>query len=458
MRDILQEAIDRMMSGGAEFCDARYQQLNRLSVKVVDGGVRSIKDDSKRGVCFRARKGGSWGYSSTVHLDRESLLSACLEAPKNARRGTSPGDPLEELRFDVKTLRADVDHHPREVSLEEKLADLMELDRAQKVEERIVNTNSEYDEGIKLNMLVNSMGADLEWEEVRTRLVAMTVAAEGGRTEFFYGINDGTKGYELIQNLDLNEAGEKCATEAIAMLSARKPPSGLMTCISDPSITGTLAHEVIGHAAEADEVVKRRSFLTDMVGKKVASDLITMVDDGTIPGANGTIPYDDEGSRSSRTVLIEDGVYKGYMQSLETAAMMGVDPTGNGRAEDYSRRVWVRMTNTYFEPGDWTLEEMIEGIDLGVITDKTISGMEDPVGGGFEAQALRGFLIERGEISGLVRAFALTGNSLEILKTTDAVGKEFKLDGGNCGKCIEDWVPVSSGGAYCRSQIMVGGG
>jgi TldD protein len=458
MRDILHEAMERMTANGAEFCDARFQQLSMLSVKVVDGGVRSIKNDSMSGVCFRSRIGGSWGYSSTVSLDKESLLEACLEAPRNAGMGTAPGDPLPEYKFDTGTVKAKVRNYPADIALEEKLADLMELDKAQRIEARIVNTNSEYDEGLKRNILVNSMGADLEWEEIRTRVIAMTVASDGDRTEFYWDMYDGAKGYELVNELDLNDIGDKCAKEAIAMLSALKPPSGLMTCISDPGITGTLAHEVIGHAAEADEVVKKRSFLTGLVGERVASDLITMVDDGTVPGARGTIPYDDEGIRGSRTVLIEDGIYKGYMHSLETAAMMNEAPTGNGRAEDYSRRVWVRMTNTYFEPGDWTLEEMVEDIDFGVITDKTISGMEDPVGGGFEAQTLRGYLVEKGKISGLVRSFALTGNALEILKTTDAVGKELKLDGGTCGKGIEDWAPVSTGGAYCRSKIMVGGG
>jgi TldD protein len=289
-------------------------------------------------------------------------------------------------------------------------------------------------------------------------MIAISVASDGDRSEFYYDVQDGTRGYEMVGDLDRNRMGETTGREAIAMLSAMRPPSGNMVCISDPGISGTLAHEVIGHAAEADEIVKRRSFLTDMVGKRVGSDLITMVDDGAIAGAHGTIPFDDEGVPGQRTVLIEDGIYQGYMHSLETAAHMGVAPTGNGRAEDYSRRVWVRMTNTFFESGDWTLEEMVEDIDHGIITDKATSGMEDPVGGGFEAQALRGFLIEKGRITDMVRSFAVTGSALEILRTTDAVGKDIKLDGGTCGKGIEDWVPVTTGGPHLRSRVTVGGG
>jgi TldD protein len=174
----------------------------------------------------------------------------------------------------------------------------------------------------------------------------------------------------------------------------------------------------MGHASEADEIIKNRSFLSTVVGKKVASDLITMVDDGTVDGAYGSIPFDDEGTPSSRTTIIENGVYKGYLHSLETAAEMRTQPTGNGRAQDPFRRVFVRMTNTCFEAGDWKLEEMLEDVKLGVMTDHFIRGMEDPVGGGFEAQTLRGFLIENGKVTDMLRSFTLTGKALEILKTT----------------------------------------
>jgi TldD protein len=312
-------------------------------------------------------------------------------------------------------------------------------------------------EDVRENMLVNSHDKRLSWEEVRSTIMVQSIAHEAGRTEFFYDIRGGSMGFEVVKDTDLEAFGRDVGNEAIKMLSAVKAPSGLVTCITDPAISGLLAHEVMGHASEADEIVKRRSFLTDMVGKKVASPLITMVDDGTVPGARGSIPFDDEGSPSSRTVIIQDGVYRGYMHSLETAAEMGVEPTGNGRAQAYDHRVWVRMTNTFFGKGDQDLEEMIADVKLGVLTDRMISGMEDPVGGGFEAKALRGFLIENGRMTSMLRSFTLTGNALEILSTADAVGKKVELDGGSCGKGIEDWVPVSSGGPHCRFRIVLGG-
>lgn len=458
MLELLGSAVERMRSGKTEFCDARYQSFKRLNAIMVDGAVRSLNEDVVLGACLRARCKGSWGYASTSSLDKEAILLAASQAARNAKMGTAKGKAIHEMRGERGRHKAKVKLHPSKVPLEEKLSLIKDLDRAQRGRASVVNSNASYIESVKSTKLVNSFGAELEWEEVRGRLNCMSIASDGSRTEVYYDMVDGSGGYELFKSVDTSKMGLECAKEAEKMLRSKKCPSGEMTCITDPVISGLLAHEVMGHASEADEIVKKRSFLSDVVGRKVASDTITMVDDGTLKSAHGYIPFDDEGSRSSRTVIIDQGVYKGYMQSLETAAEMGVRPTGNGRAQGPHQKVFVRMTNTFFEAGDWKLEEMIEGVKHGVLTDRAISGMEDPVGGGFEAKALRGFLIENGEITSMLRGFTLTGKALEILKTTDAVGERMKLDGGTCGKGVEDFVPVSSGGPHCRSKIILGGG
>jgi TldD protein len=457
MMDELELAVERMRAEGADFCDARYQVVTSTGVAVVDAAVRRVSEDRLRGACLRARKRGSWGYATTVDVSKEAMMEAAAKAVRNALAGTAQGKILPDRGGAKADLKAQVQLHPSKVGMDQKVQAVLDMDRAQRVDPRIVNTNAVLREDVRENMLVNSHAKRLSWEEVRSTIMVQSIAHEAGRTEFFYDIRGGSMGFEVVKDTDLEAFGRDVGNEAIKMLSAVKAPSGLVTCITDPAISGLLAHEVMGHASEADEIVKRRSFLTDMVGKKVASPLITMVDDGTVPGARGSIPFDDEGSPSSRTVIIQDGVYRGYMHSLETAAEMGVEPTGNGRAQAYDHRVWVRMTNTFFGKGDQDLEEMIADVKLGVLTDRMISGMEDPVGGGFEAKALRGFLIENGRLTSMLRSFTLTGNALEILSTADAVGKKVELDGGSCGKGIEDWVPVSSGGPHCRFRIVLGG-
>jgi TldD protein len=458
MQDMLEKAIETMRDEGAEFCDAKYQTIEKANVLVVDAGVRTISEDRIAGACLRARIKGSWGYATLVEVGRQFFEEAASKAVRNARIGSSDGVKIPDRKARKETIKANVKIHPSKVPIEEKLAATLDLDRAQKVDARVVNSNAIYREEIRNNTLVNSFGDALEWEEVRTRMFGQAISSDGTITQMFYNGLGGTDGFEAVKNSDIEAIGRGIGQESIKMLKAKKAPSGLVTCISDPVISGLLAHEVMGHASEADEIVKKRSFLTGVVGKKVASDKITMVDDGSRVGAHGYIPFDDEGTPSSRTVIIENGVYKGYMHNLETAAQMGVAPTGNGRSQDFGRRVWVRMTNTFFEKGDSSLEEMIEDVKYGVLTENFINGMEDPVGGGFEAKALRGYLIENGKITDLLRSFTLTGSALEILKTVDAVGKDVKLDPGTCGKGIEDYVPVASGGPYCRSKIVVGGG
>jgi TldD protein len=306
--------------------------------------------------------------------------------------------------------------------------------------------------------LVNTAGSQLEWDEIRTRAVVQPVAREGNKMQFNYDFRGGKTGYELIQAIDIEPFGADCAKGALELLSAEKPPSGKMTVIADGDISGLIAHEVCGHASEADEVVKKRSFLTDMAGVKVGTDLVTMVDDGTLKEYAGSYPFDSEGTPSSRTVIIENGVFKGYMHTIETASLMGVEPTGNGRAQDYNRRIFARMTNTFFDVGDWKDEDIIADTKDGLYVAKSLSGMEDVVGGGVQCSALKGYIIKNGELTQLVRSMTLAGKVLEILKTVDAVGNKLQFSGGTCGKGEEDYIPVTSGGPHMRMEMVVGGG
>ena len=459
----IQQAVEYAKELGVEFADIRYEQRSFLSIQIVNGSIRSINNALKNGISIRVLKDGAWGYTSTTNLSREQLKKSIEHAVTLAKISSEKLSTKKKLELPVKSITkkvsADMKINPADISLEEKIKYLLELDDIQrKYDARIINSNVRYTESLLRVQLVNTSGSLLEWEEPRISLVFVTFAKENEKLQYAYHPITGSAGYELVNQLDPSDVGIIAARDAVNLLSAKKPPSGSLTVIADPSISGLLAHEVMGHASEGDEIVKRRSFLTDAVGKIVASELITMVDDGTIKGAYGSIPFDSEGTPSSRTVIIEKGVYKGYMHNLETATIMGVEPTGNGRAQDFNRRVWVRMTNTFFESGDWDLDEIISDTKEGILAMKAISGMEDPVGGGFESRALMGYTIENGEKKDLIRSFTLTGNALEILKTVDAVSKDFKLDGGFCGKGEEDWVPVTTGGAYLRAKIIVGGG
>ena len=456
-QDALHKAVRRMTDLGAEFADARSQTIRNVGISSMNGELRQLVRKSTGGVCLRAWKDGRWGYGTVTSFDPGAVLKAAEDAVRNATGDGRPGTELEPSTV-RRHERARVRVHPDSVGIDEKIAAVLDLDSAQALDPKVVSRVGAYSEEVKENMLVNSAGADLGWEEVRTLCRAMSVAADGGRMEQYYDGPDSTLGFEVVKDADLERIGRTAAEEAVKTLSAERAPSGAMTVISDPMVSGLLAHEAMGHASEGDEITKGRSFLTGAVGRKVASEAITMYDNGTVPGAHGSVPYDDEGTPSGCTKIIDKGIYSGYMHSLETAARLGCRPTGNGRAESFGKRAWVRMTNTYFGPGDWEKDDLIADTRRGILCDKMVNGMEDPVGGCFEAKCLRGFLIENGEITDMLQSFTLTGRSVEILSSADALTKEVILDGGMCGKGIEDWVRVSSGGPYMRARMIVGGG
>lgn len=450
------------MKLGGEFADARYENSKTKQIGVVNGSIRTFNASGRSGMALRVKLKGAWGLASTTTIDSESLKTAAAKAFELAKKSSSYSDrkiALPKMTGHKKTVKAKVKINHEDVDTEEKLGFIRALDSAQaEADKRIVNRTSNYMEGVRNYELVNSYGSELQWNEVRTLFMVHSVASEAGKFETSFDRKYGTTGYELVKETDPHEFGGKVAKEAAELLSAAKPPNGFMSVIVDPGIAGLLAHEVMGHASEADEVVRHRSFLSNVVGKQVGSKLVTMVDDGTVKQAYGSIPFDSEGTPSSRTEIIKNGVYKGFLHSLETAGEFGVKPTGNARAQDYNRRIFVRMTNTFFEPQDCTLDEIIEDTREGLLAIQGVSGMEDPVGGGFQARILKGYLIKDGEKKDLVRSFTLTGKALDILKTIDMVSKDFNLDGGHCGKGEEDWVPVTTGGPFMRAKIIAGGG
>jgi len=429
---------------------------------VVNGALRTFNQASRSGTVARALVGESWGQASTTEaLTDERLERLLSDATKMAKATAKYARKKIDLSGVVpiqKRISQKVKEDPAHVPTEDKLEFVMELDKAQRVDDRIVNMNSVYMDAKRVNRLVNTVGTRLEWDELRIRSIVNPVAREGDRMQYEHDSVSGLKGFEMIRTLDASEFASKPAHGAIELLSASKAPSGNLKVVMDGDLAGVVAHEVCGHASEADEVVKGRSFLTDMVGKRVGSKLVSMVDDGTLDGKYGTIPFDSEGTPTSRTMIIDKGVYAGYLHTIETAALMGVSPTGNGRAQDYNRRVFARMTNTFFDKGDWSDEEIISDTKDGIYVVKSRSGMEDVVGGGVQVTALKGYIIKNGEMTELVRSMALTGKVLDILATVDAVGKDLSFSAGTCGKGEEDWAPVTSGGPHMRAEMIVGGG
>ena len=284
------------------------------------------------------------------------------------------------------------------------------------------------------------------------------VAAIGARGE---EIKDSYKGYSLLGGAELLKEVENDidhVTSHLKDLLASEPMvPGEYDCVCDPDTTGMIVHEAFGHGVEMDMFVKDRAQAKQFIGQYVASPLVTM-HDGSAVEECATWAFDDEGTLTGDTVIIDKGVLRRGMCDALSASRLGVKPTGNGRRESYERKAYTRMTNTYFEGGDSTKEEMIASIDYGFLLEEPTSGMEDPKNWGIQCMVNIAREIKDGKLTGRVFSpIVLTGYVPDLLKSVSMMGKDIKLEGGGyCGKGYKEWVKVSDGGAYMKARIRLG--
>ncbi len=304
---------------------------------------------------------------------------------------------------------------------------------------------------------MNSAGARTYQLVPRISAVVVPLAMENGRVEFDAEALGTQGGREHLERITPERVTE-VAKNAVALLHAKPPPTGEMSVVLDPSTTGTFAHESFGHGTEADQFVRDRSYLRPLLGEKVGPEFLTIADDGSLPGGWGTIYADDEGFPCRRTALVEHGQFVSGLHDRVTAAALGTRPTGNARRADFLSRLFVRMTNTYVEPGDWSLEELVEEAKNGVLLVRATSGIEDPQGGQMQIKVKKGRRIENGRLTELVTSMALSGKVLDFLREIRGVSRQAKLntDPGFCGKGHTDLLPVGSGGPYLLSRAIVG--
>lgn len=302
----------------------------------------------------------------------------------------------------------------------------------------------------------NSMGRSVSGSRIRTRFVVNVVAGNGGVLQTGYETAGATAGFELFDIVDVEKMAHKAAERAVMMLSSRHAPSGMMPVIIMSEAGGTLIHEACGHGLEADFIVKDTSVYSGKFGKKVASDLISVIDDATIPGAYGSFEFDDEGTPAQKKVLIENGILKGYMSDIYNSNLLGISSSGNGRREDFTQKPQPRMTNTYIERGLSLPDEIIGSIKNGLLVKKLGGGQVNVTNGDFVFDVQEGYIIENGKVKEPVRGATLIGNGPKILSDIDMVGNDLHFIIGTCGK--GDHAPVSDAMPTIRiPEIVVGG-
>ncbi|MEH6547647.1 MAG: metallopeptidase TldD-related protein, partial [Sneathiella sp.] len=276
--------------------------------------------------------------------------------------------------------------------------------------------------------------------------VSVVVEKDGRRETGSHGMG-GRTGYDFyLEEETWKSAVDEALRQAVVNLSSVDAPAGEMDVVLGPGWPGIILHEAIGHGLEGDFNRKKTSVFSDLIGERVAAPGVTVVDDGTLPDRRGSLSIDDEGTATSSTTLIEDGILVGYMQDRQNARLMGVEPTGNGRRESFSHMPMPRMTNTYMLGGDRDPEEILKSVKKGLFTANFGGGQVDIVSGKFVFSCTEAYLIEDGKITSPVKGATLIGTGSEALKKVTAIGNDMALDSGigTCGKAGQS-VPVGVG-------------
>ncbi len=456
----LERLVGRALDLGAEFVEIRWQRSTTNRLFVVDGVIRELNTGIVEGVGIRALVGGAWGFATVHGGDPDAVERALKEAVRLAK--ASAQMKSEKFRLDAPSHQGSwstrVRKDPSEVDVEGKIRFALDLnDSAKRVDPRVKNVNVGYADTHSQEEIVNSLGTRVRQETVRTRAAVQVFAHEAGITERAFESVGGLGGFEVVEAEHARGIGEAAASRAVEFLSAKSAPAGPFRAILDPKLAGVFIHEAFGHACEADEVLAKMSILEGKIGTRVGREIVNVVDDPTIPGLYGSYAYDSEGSPAKKKYLVKEGVLNSFMHNLETSSRMGVSPTGNGRATDYSYPPIVRMSNTFIEPGDWTLEEMLSEVKEGIYAEGSLYGYTDPAKGEFVFKAEGGWLIKNGEFVERLREVAITGTILEILHNISAVGRDLKYDPGACGK-FGQWVPVTTGSPHVLVERVVFGG
>ena len=464
MRHLAHRLMDIARGRGIEFADVRMRRSAGTAVFVQDGRVEQTSSGTSTTAGIRALADGAWGFACVESLDLNALQDA-LDAATHAAREIAAGATrkVEVARPGVIDRENDdvISFQPRAASLELKAARLVKLeqDGIDAVKPgAIVNSAISYADGEATEVVANTFGTVVSQHHARATCACTMVARDGDSTESWtekIGLPNST---DLLSNLEPDEFSVKAAREALAQTRAAPAPGGVMPVIFDPSITGLLVHECLGHSAEADLVLRGHSILDGRIGDRIASELVTIVDDPTLALAWGGYRYDSEGVPAERVTLIEAGVLVSWLESLETASRTGRAPNGHGRSEGALARPIPRMSNTFLASGEHDIDEMIRGVERGVLVAHGESGYAMSERGQYSCSANRGWRIEHGALGEPVRHVSVSGDILETLSTIDRVSSDFQLcDPGYCGKDGQE-VPVDNGGPYVRVQgILVGG-
>lgn len=450
--------LARAQKAGAAYAEVRIEETEEQRIRIEDGELENLVAGKETGFGLRVLVDGAWGFASSNALDTASWKDAVDVAVRLARAGatdhpvTLAAAPVEKRE---EVWRPVID--PRGISVEDKRALLADMDHIVRVHPEIKTVTTAYSDTVLRKEFWNTDGAQIRWGLTRSVAQINFTARRDGHLAGRSTRVGGTRGWELFAHEDPVAKASEAAKSCVAQLGARSPKGGRTTVVLDPELAGVFAHEAVGHAAEADLVAAGESCFRDRIGDRLGVAGLTIHDDSRVEGSFGSVPYDDNGVRGQDKRILEDGRLVGYLLDRERAASFGMAPNGASRAQDFSNRPLIRMSNTLIAAGDVPEAELLGGVKEGVFCRGSRGGQVDTARGSFLFNAQDAFVIRDGEIAEPLRDVSLTGDILQTLHAIDALGDEQRLgDPGYCGK--GQWVPVCDGGPLVRIRDCLVGG
>jgi TldD protein len=453
----VQRTVDQALKG-ADDGELFLEYSQSESFAFDDGRLKAATFDTTQGFGLRAVAGEATGYAHASEIS-ESAIQRAANTVQAVAKGYSGVAAQGPARTNIK-LYADID--PLETAgFERKVKLLEEINAYARAKDSRVRQVSASLAGEWQRVEIIRAGGE-HYSDIRplVRLNVSVIAEENGRQESGSFGGGGRSGYETYLDPDYWQAAvDEALRQALVNLKSVPAPAGEMTVVLGPGWPGILLHEAIGHGLEGDFNRKKTSAFAGLLGERVAAPGVTVVDDGTIDGRRGSLTIDDEGSPTSRTVLIEDGILKGYMQDRQNARLMGVAPTGNGRRQSYASPVMPRMTNTYMLGGDKHPDEILQSVKKGIYATNFGGGQVDITSGKFVFSCTEAYLIEDGKLGPAIKGATLIGSGPECLTRVAMIGNDMKLDTGigTCGKNGQS-VPVGVGQPTLRLDGLTVGG
>ncbi len=455
-----EKLLRRARELGADFAEVYAERWKKRNLRLLDLAVQEASSGIERGAGVRLFFGTQVVYAYTNDLSEANLLEV-TETLARLKGGKGQVDARGAGGLDFRRSEPRGLHAPQ-VALDERdkrwrIERLAEADAAARVGPEIKKVELRLLEWDQEILVANSEGVWNRDRRVRTRYVVTAIAEnEAGMQTGFEGPGLGV-GLELFDLAPPAEYGRRAGEQARTLLGAKPAPAGPMPVVIGNAFGGVIFHEALGHLLETTAVARKTSVLTDKLGEKIASDVVTYVDDGTLPHAWGSSEYDDEGAPTERTVLIEKGVLKSYMVDRWGSLMTGYRPTGSGRRQDYTFAPTSRMRNTFIEAGGASIESLFEGVELGLYAKKMGGGQVKPGSGEYNFAVQEGYVIRNGRVEEPVKGAMLVGKGPESIQRIAAVAADQKNAPGMCGS-LSGAVPVEVGQPHLLiSEIVVGG-